>query len=133
MSRAEWKGPSTRDMISTHTLAAQIIANHNEPCPVLDSSALDLLQRFCADPSSKNAILRDRDMVDEPGDLPGHRAQSKYGSLVGYAIARHGTDSPVLEEREIDMLREWFESGGAEARHEGHDSYDSWMDGIECR
>ena len=125
MSRAEWKGPSTDEMIRTHTLAAQIIANHTEPCPVLDSNALALLQRFCADPSSGDAILRDCDMVDGPGDEPGHRANSKYGNLVGYAIARHGTDKPVLEEREIDMLREWFKSGGAEARHEGHDTHDS--------
>ena len=29
---------------------------------------------------------------------------------------RHGTETPALEEREIKMLRKWFESGAADAR-----------------
>ena len=57
-------------------------------------------------------MLRDRDMLDEPGDWPGKKAQS---------AARHGTETPALEEREIEMLRKWFESGAADARINGSD------------
>jgi hypothetical protein len=66
-------------------------------------------------------VLRDRDMLDEPGDWPGKNAQSAHGSLAGFAIARHGTETPALEEREIEMLRKWFESGAADARINGSD------------
>jgi hypothetical protein len=34
---------------------------------------------------------------------------------------RHGTETPALEEREIKMLRKWFESGAADARIDGSD------------
>ena len=118
---AEYTGPMPGEMIRSHTLAAEIIARHNDPCPILDSSELTLLRRFCADPSAKEAVLRDRDMLDEPSDWPGKRAQSKYGSLAGFTIARHGTQTPALEEREIEMLRKWFESGAADATIDGTD------------
>ena len=103
------------------TLAAEIIARHNGACPILDSSELELLRRFCAGPSAKEVVLRDRDMLDEPGDWPGKKAQSAHGSLTGFAIARHGTDTLALEECEIEMLRKWFESGVADARINGSD------------
>jgi hypothetical protein len=106
---------------SSHTLAAEIIARHNDACPIFDSRELELLRRFCADPSAKEAVLRDRDMLDEPGDWPGKKAQSVHGSLAGFAIAKHGTETPALEEREIEMLRKWFESGAADARIDGSD------------
>ena len=77
---------------------------------ILGPPELLRLQRFCADPSSKDAILRDEDMVDEPGARPGTKAHSK-GSLAGFLIAHHGTERPALEDREIEMLRKWFESG----------------------
>lgn len=53
---------------SSHTLAAEIISRHNDACPILDSRELELLRRFCADPSAKEVILRGRDMLHEPGD-----------------------------------------------------------------
>ena len=111
----DYKGPSAATMIKFHSLAAETMSRHNDSCPIFDASALALLRRFCIDPSNKDAILRDRDMVDEPGDAPGTRANAKWGSLAGYAIARHGTENPVLEEREIEALRKWFESGAADA------------------
>jgi hypothetical protein len=111
------------EMIRSHTLAAEIITRHNDDCPILDHNELTLLRRFCADPSVKEAILRDRDMLDGPADLPGKTAQSKHGSLVGFAIARHSTETPALEDREIEMLRKWFESGAADARIDGTDGH----------
>jgi len=113
----EYNGPSVATMIKSHTLAAEIIDRagaHDDNSSILDPSELLLLRRFCADPSpsTKDAILRERDMVDEPGDRPGTRANRKYGSLAGYAVATYGTENSALEEREVEMLRRWFESGG---------------------
>ena len=79
---------------------------------ILGASELRRLQRFCATPSSKDAILRDEDMVDEPGTSPGTKAHSK-GSLAGFLIAHHETERPALEDSEIEKLRKWFESGEA--------------------
>jgi hypothetical protein len=118
---AEYTGPMPGEMIRSHTLAAEIIARHHDACPILGSSELTLLRRFCADPSAKEAVLRDRDMLDEPGDWPGKKAQSKHGSLAGFAIARHGTETPALQDREIEMLKKWFESGAVDARIDGTD------------
>jgi hypothetical protein len=33
---------------------------------------------------------------------------------VGVVIAHHGTEEQLLDQKEIDMLREWFESGAAD-------------------
>ncbi|RDL40116.1 uncharacterized protein BP5553_00095 [Venustampulla echinocandica] len=116
---AEFTGPSPKTMIETHTLAMEVIARHNDACPIFDASELALLARFCAQPETKDFILRESDMLDEPGDAPGTRASATRGSLAGYAIARHGTDNPVLEDREIEMLRRWFETGGAKTGNSG--------------
>ena len=51
-------------------------------------------------------------VLDEPVDTPGKKAQSACGSLAVFTVARHGTESQALEEREIEMFRTWFESGG---------------------
>ena len=95
-------------MIDTHTLARNVIERHNTPNDVFDDENLALLKRFCDDPSKKDEILRGKDMIDEPGTAPGTKANFVHGSLVGYCIARHGTDDPVLSDGEIVMLRDWF-------------------------
>ena len=105
----------------SHTLAAEIIARHNGACPILDFSKLELLRRFCADPSAKEVVLRDRDMLDETGGWPRKKAQSAHSSLASFAVARHGTETPALEERKIEMLRKWYESGAVDARINGSD------------
>lgn len=64
------------------------------------------------DPSRREELLTKFDIVDKPGDRPGTRAVSVYGSLVGMLIARHGTEEPGFSKGEIGELREWFESGG---------------------
>lgn len=112
---------SVGSALKSHTMAADIINRDKVGTSItdindqriLDASNLALLQRFCAAPSTKDEILRDEDMLDSPGDKVGSKALSK-GHLVGYMIARHDTENPALEDREIEMLREWFERGEAD-------------------
>ncbi|KAL9107688.1 MAG: hypothetical protein Q9187_008393 [Circinaria calcarea] len=118
--------PPTNNMgllISTHTLGPSIIARHNTPAAILDASELSLLRSFCLDPSRKDTILREHDVVDDQGQLREHDMVDTQGqgvgikaqrgvSLAGYVIGRHGTERPALSEEEVGMLREWFESGG---------------------
>ncbi|KAJ9646639.1 hypothetical protein H2201_000726 [Coniosporium apollinis] len=104
---------SVADQIQAHTLANSIISGYNTNDAVLDTSELTLLRQFCIDRSVSNrdAILSERDMVDEPGTRPGEKAARSKGSLAGFLIARYGTSEPGLEEREWEMLGEWFGSG----------------------
>ncbi|GKT53743.1 hypothetical protein ColTof4_05907 [Colletotrichum tofieldiae] len=99
---APYTGPSPRDMIESHTLAQEIIARNNDPCPILDSDELALLSQFVAEPSQARALLEARGLADEP---------TKSGSLVAYAISLHGTDKAALTEEEIKTLKKWFEDG----------------------
>ena len=83
------------------------------PNGVMDDSELDLLERFVTNPTLENrmAILKDHDMVPEPGDdNPGKRAYRK-GSLAGFIIASFGSDRPAVTDGEIEELREWFGRG----------------------
>ncbi|EON61841.1 hypothetical protein W97_01059 [Coniosporium apollinis CBS 100218] len=104
---------SVADHIQAHTLANSIISGHNTADAVLDPSELALLRQFCIDRSAskRDAILSERDMVDEQGTRPGEKAAKSKGSLAGFLIARYGTSEPGLEEGEWEMLREWFGSG----------------------
>lgn len=120
---APWTGPSVKDMIASHTLAENIIKYHHEPCPVFDSSELVLLRRFVNEPSSRDQILRDCNMVDVEGGELGNGA-SRHGSLAGYIVARHRPDAtqgpePAMTAHEIEVLKKWFESGAADAEMEG--------------
>jgi 3-deoxy-D-arabino-heptulosonate 7-phosphate (DAHP) synthase len=38
-------------------------------------------------------------------------AQAVKGDLAGYVIMRHGTDDPVFDARDLEMLKDWFEKG----------------------
>lgn len=33
------------------------------------------------------------------------------GDLVGFLVARHGTDDPAFDEKDLEMLRGWFGRG----------------------
>lgn len=96
-------------MLSSHTLANNIISRHNTSDAVLDTKALTMLKNFCCDPSQKDTILTKSDMKDEPGQKPGTKAVKSKGSLVGMLIARYGTSEPGFTEGEVGELREWFE------------------------
>ena len=108
------EGWHTGEQIRTHQLAASIINCHGagDALEVLDAPSLDLLQRFCAAPSTatRDAILAERGWADGPGDRPGARAAG-CGDLAGFCIARYGTPEPAFDDRDIEMLRAWFESG----------------------
>lgn len=93
--------PPTNDMgllIRTHTLASSIISRHNTPHDILDAAALTKLKAFCTNPGQKDVLLRQWDMVDEPGQRAGTRANVVKGSLVGVLVARWGSGEEGLSE-----------------------------------
>ncbi len=102
-----------RQLITTHTLAKAIISRHRTSDEIFDDSELDLLEKFCADPTRKHDLLAERGWEDLPEETPGTKAQNA-GSLAGYIVARHGTEQPVLNSDEIMMLKQWFEKGRVE-------------------
>jgi hypothetical protein len=106
-----WSGPSTKEMIATHTLAKEIIARHNDPCPVFDDSEILKLRRFVQDPSQAGNLLQEFGLQDAEGNEVGTAARTK-GSLAGYIVATYGTDLSVLTEDEVSALKEWFANGG---------------------
>lgn len=107
-----YTGPMPKEMIANHTLAKEIINRHNDPCPILDDDEIKLLQKFVTDPSAAKAILKERGLEDEADGEPGAKVKES-GSLVAHVIYGHSAEKTVLTDREIDMLREWFEGGGA--------------------
>ena len=110
-SSTKYDGPSAREMIDTHTLAKEVIARHNEACPIFDDYCILELRRFVQDPDSAQDFLRERDMIDEDGAKLGSAASAK-GSLTGFIMATYGTDESALTEEEVLELREWFDNGG---------------------
>ena len=97
---APWTGPSTSEMLRTHTLAHEVITRHDDPCPVFDGSELAYLQTWLDDTSTKNA-----------GAVPANQH-----SLVGHIIARESQGEILLDENEKAALRQWFAEGKAEER-----------------
>ena len=112
--------------IRDHVLADKIMhytddginepTGHGEPTDppngVMDDKLLDLLERFIVDPTieKKNAMLKELDMVPQPGDEePGARAAAKR-NLIGYIIALFGTERSLTDE-EIKNLQKWFKRG----------------------
>lgn len=74
--------------------------------------SLTLLKRFVLGRSEerRNEILSERDWLDEDGK-PSRSALDRDGSLVGYLIARYGTENPALDERDWELLDEWMTKG----------------------
>jgi len=105
-----YTGPSAATMMSTHTLAAEIIARAHDEHAVLDAEELALLKEFCSNPTSlehKKMLLQKTDLLDREDQQPGDKAKEK-GSLVGYVIAVSVGGREVLGEGEVEMLRGWF-------------------------
>lgn len=127
---ATYSGPPVREMLATHTLAREIINRHDDPCPILDGSELELLKDYVMDTSPVHAqnLLQQRQMTDDKGGQLGGGAMDKQ-SLVGYLIARNldfekrgeaaaqgpGSGRGLLDE-EIALLKNWFQKGAAEER-----------------
>jgi hypothetical protein len=107
----EW---NTAHQIHSHQLAPSIINRHNSDGTnyVFDAPSLALLKRFSMDPtlSTREAIMRDEDWTEDAGQDKGAGVAAK-GSLVGYVIVKHGTDEQVFDERDLELLKGWFEGG----------------------
>jgi hypothetical protein len=105
---------NTGDQIRSHQLATSIIDRHNSDGTnyVFDAPSLATLKRFCMDPTSstREAIMREEDWDETPGQDKGAGTASK-GSLVGYIVVKHGTEEPVFDERDLELLRKWYEDG----------------------
>ena len=111
MASAEW---NTAEKIRNHQLATSIINRHHADGTnyVFDAENLDTLRRFCLDPtpSTREKIMQEEGWVEADEHDEGAGAAAK-GSLVGYAIVKHGTDEPVFDERDMELLRQWFVDG----------------------
>jgi hypothetical protein len=119
-----YSGPSVHDMISTHTLAENIIKYGPQ---ILDDDNMALLKRFVMDPDSREQILTDIHIEDVDGVTGQY-----HGSLAGFIVMRHKTEvgetvEPVLTNDEIETLKEWFrsqEGGSASIRTRSRHSED---------
>jgi hypothetical protein len=111
MASAEW---NTGEKIRDHELATSIINRHGEDGTnfVFDAENLETLRRFCLDPtlSNRKQIMQEEGWVEADEDDKGAGAAAK-GSLVGYAIVKHGTDEPVFDERDLELLKQWYVDG----------------------
>ena len=106
-----YTGPSVKEMLATHSLTNEIIARHNDPCPILGPSELILLHRYVDNPSQRLEILRGVGMLDAEGEAPGSSARRDHGSLVGYTLA-----NDYFREEDVSELKKWFDEGHADQR-----------------
>jgi len=106
MSSPPYTGPSVPEMVATHTLAENIIKYDDAATgnSILDEENLALLRRFVENPPDRDAILKDEGIEDGEG--------TGLQSLAGYMVLKHGKGDNMLDEREIEMLREWFATRG---------------------
>ena len=100
-------------MLRTHTLVSQTVAYPVDDHPIFDSTELSILRRFCANPAIKEQLLKDVDMLDQPGEKLGTGAGRK-GSLAGTLVSRAGTEEDFLEKNEWESLKDWFAVAKAE-------------------
>lgn len=109
----------TGEQIRNHKLACSIINLHGTEDAVFDDTNLHLLKRFTDDLSLENrdGILREQGWVDDSGSRPGEQAVRRSGSLSGLLIARYGTDEPALDDRDWELLNEWFGKGMPQGEH----------------
>lgn len=106
---------NTSQQIQEHKLACSVINYHGTPNEVFDDNEFDLLKRFTVTGNmsveARDAILQEKGWVDEAGSRPGMKAATQSGSLAGFLIARSGTNDPALDDRDWELLRDWFERG----------------------
>lgn len=92
-------------MLSTHTLAEEIIAHHGTDKAILDDQNLALLRDYCAKPSNKEEVLREHGMFEDPTLLRGAHVSS------GRSLAEFVVEKDALSKEEIAMLKAWFDRG----------------------
>jgi len=95
----QYTGPSVREMVTTHTLAKEIMARHDDPCPILDDQEIRKLRGFVQDPAAAQTEQQGIDI-------------SRSGSLVAHIVRDWGTEGTLLTEEEVRELKEWFANGG---------------------
>lgn len=113
-----YTGPSVHDMISTHTLAQNIIKYNSQ---ILDDENMALLKRFVMDPDSREAILKEVHIENVEG-VTGQYS----GSLAGFIIMKHKSEvgetvEPILTSEEIEMLKKWFNPESTKEEEEGEE------------
>lgn len=104
---------SVPEMIRTRSFARNIISRHGTADAIFDEEKLSLLHQFCQAPDRKTELLAETDMLDEPGEPLGTKANKVHGNLAGYLIAKHNSPEAILTSAEIVELHQWFESGRA--------------------
>ncbi|KAJ9497244.1 hypothetical protein LTR99_001962 [Exophiala xenobiotica] len=109
----------TGEQIRDHKLACSIINLHGTEDAVFDDTNLDLLKRFTDDLSlgNRDGLLGEHGWIDESGSRPGEQAVRKNRSLSGLLIARYGTHEPALDDRDWELLSEWFGKGMPVGEH----------------
>lgn len=114
---APYTGPSVGEMLRSHTLAHEVIARHEDPCPIFDGAELAYLQDYIMDPSAANgAQLLEKHRVPDEAHGETGAGTSREGSLVGYIISREVQGDILLDEAEKAALRKWYADGKAEDR-----------------
>ncbi|CAK7216213.1 hypothetical protein SBRCBS47491_002745 [Sporothrix bragantina] len=112
-----YTGPSARDMISSHTLAAETIARHGTGSQaIFDDENIRQLRAFVTDPAAARAAVLAKLGATADDDMAAVMAKVAGGgySLVDYAVLTRGTDKEALTDDEMDTLRAWFASGGGQ-------------------
>jgi len=104
---------NTGEQIRDHKLTCSIINFHGTADAVFDDPSLELLRNFVQGRSTakRDSILTEHDWIDEEGMRRGGKAVAKDGSLVGFLIARYGTEDPALDERDWELLDNWYQKG----------------------
>ena len=104
----------TGDAIRNHYLSTSIVNGHStvEGNYVFDDANLQLLKKFCESPtvSNRDAIMAQRGFVTA-------QDAADAGGLTYYVIGRHGTEDPAFDDRDIELLQEWFHQGMPAEQH----------------
>jgi len=110
---------NTGEQIRDHKLACSIINLHGTEDAVFDEPHVHLLKRFTDDVSlaNRDEILEEHGWVDVPGTRPGEQAVTKSGDLAGFVIARYATSDPALDDRDWELLNQWFRKGMPVGEH----------------
>ena len=62
-------------------------------------------------------MMIDEEWVDGPDATKRYEKVLAKGSLTGLLIGRYGTDDEALDERDWEMLQDWFEKGRPIGEH----------------
>lgn len=112
-----YTGPTAREMISSGTLAKEIIDRHSSSQAIFDDANIAELRQFVLDPAAARASLYGKQDPDDDNIQVMTKKTGGGGcSLVMYATAVHGTDKAVLSDSDISRLREWFANGGGQPK-----------------